>query len=137
MILTDTGPLVAMFDRSDPQHSNAVGALQQFQADDLVTSWPCFTEAMYFLGSAGGYRLQLGLWQMRASSKLALFNLSEDEVDRMMDLMNKYQDLPMDLADASLVAVAEVRGFTQIFTFDSDFRIYRLADGSALEVVPA
>jgi len=54
----------------------------------------------------------------------------------MAALMRKYQDQPMDLADASLVVVAESRSFRRIFTLDSDFHIYRLADGSALQVLP-
>ena len=49
--------------------------------------------------------------------------------------MEKYKDTPMDLADASLVAAAERLGLTRIFTVDSDFYVYRLADGTALEVV--
>ena len=49
--------------------------------------------------------------------------------------MPQYQYLPMDAADASLVAVAESRGFRRLFTIDSDFYIYRLAGGAVLEVV--
>jgi predicted nucleic acid-binding protein len=50
--------------------------------------------------------------------------------------MKKYQDVPMDLADASLMAIAEHREFRRVFTIDRDFRVYRLANGSALEIVP-
>jgi predicted nucleic acid-binding protein len=50
--------------------------------------------------------------------------------------MEKYSDAPMDLADASLVAVAESLSLGRVFTLDSHFRIYRLADGSVLELVP-
>ena len=50
--------------------------------------------------------------------------------------MNKYQDKPMDLADASLVAAAEKLGVSRIFTLDSDFHIYRMSDGSAFKIVP-
>jgi hypothetical protein len=54
----------------------------------------------------------------------------------MAVLMEKYRDTPMDLADASLIAVAESRSLRQVFAIDGDFYVYRLADGSALEVVP-
>jgi len=54
----------------------------------------------------------------------------------MADLMRTYRDLPMDLADASLVAVAEAAGWHQVFSFDGHFRIYRLRDGSSLDVLP-
>jgi predicted nucleic acid-binding protein len=50
--------------------------------------------------------------------------------------MAQYQDKPMDLADASLVALAETVGYTRIFSIDSDFYVYRLVDGTALEVMP-
>ena len=53
----------------------------------------------------------------------------------MAALMAQYRDTPMDLADASLVAVAESRSMRRVFTVDTDFYIYRLVDGSALEVV--
>ena len=52
----------------------------------------------------------------------------------MAELMSKYHDIPMDLADASLVAVVESRNFRTLFTLDSDFFIYRLRDGSAITV---
>lgn len=54
----------------------------------------------------------------------------------MATLMQKYRDRPMDLADASLVVAAERLGLHRVFTLDSDFHIYRLADGSALECIP-
>ena len=57
-------------------------------------------------------------------------------VERMRTLMEQYRDVPMDLADASLVAVAEERGLDTIFTLDSDFRIYRLPRGRSFTVVP-
>jgi hypothetical protein len=50
--------------------------------------------------------------------------------------MEKYQDIPMDLADASLIAVAETLSTKQVFSVDSDFYLYRLADGAALKVIP-
>ena len=50
--------------------------------------------------------------------------------------MEKYRDTPMDLADASLVATAEVLRLKRIFTLDSDFLIYRLNDQAAFEIVP-
>ena len=50
--------------------------------------------------------------------------------------MTQYQDLPMDLADASLVAAAEALSLPRIFTLDGDFRVYRLSDGRPFEIVP-
>ena len=135
MTLADTGPLVAIVNRNDPNHAICVAATKRLPAGPLVTTWPCFTEAMYLAFRAGGFPGQPALWQLRATRRLLLLDLAGAEVDRMADLMGKYRDRPMDLADASLVVAAEYLGMKRLFTLDSDFHIYRLADGSALELV--
>ncbi len=104
-------------------------------AGPLITTWPCFTEAMYLLGEAGGYRYQERLWQLRNTGRLQLLELTPTETDRMAVLMAQYRNIPMDLADASLVVTAESRGVRRLFTIDGDFYIYRLVDGSVLEVI--
>ena len=136
MTLTDTGPLVALINRNDPNHATCINATKQLPSEPLLTTWPCLTEAMYLLHRVRGYQAQAILWQMRTEGKLTLHNVNPDEVDRIAALMNKYQDKPMDLADASLVAAAEKLGVSRIFTLDSDFHIYRLSDGSAFKIVP-
>ena len=67
---------------------------------------------------------------------LRLHTPTRQETTRILRLIEQYQDHPMDLADASLVALAEAEGHTRIFSIDEDFYIYRLADGTALEVLP-
>jgi len=91
---------------------------------------------MYFLDRVGGYPYEAALWQMHASGRLALVDLSPSEVERTVVLMEKYQDAPMDLADASLVALAESHSLRRVFTTDAHFRIYRLPDGSVLDMIP-
>jgi predicted nucleic acid-binding protein len=91
---------------------------------------------MYLVFRSGGYPAQAELWRWRSAGRLRLHDLGSREIDRMAALMEKYRDRPMDLADASLVAAAEHLGVRRIFTLDSDFLIYRLADGSALERIP-
>lgn len=71
-----------------------------------------------------------------SSDALIFHDLSALEIARMQLLMQKYRDTPMDLADASLVALAETLGATRIFTLDSDFFVYRLENGAALEIRP-
>jgi predicted nucleic acid-binding protein len=83
----------------------------------------------------GGYRYQALLWQLWQTQRLLLHDLTFVELERMPVVMEKYQDTPMDLADASLLVVAESLSLRQIFSIDSDFYIYRLADGTALEVL--
>jgi predicted nucleic acid-binding protein len=136
MILIDAGPLVALFDDDDPHHKECVAFLRRIPAETLLSTWVCFTEAMYILGSVGGHRYQDLLWKMQSSQRLVFHDLTDAEADRMAKFMAKYHDTPMDMGDASLVVVAESHSLRRIFTFDSDFRIYRLADGSALEIIP-
>ncbi len=134
-MLADTGPLIALLDDDDKHHASCLAVLQSLPNAPLWTTWPCFTEGLYLLDNLGGYRYQERLWRMRQEGRLILLDITEAEADRMDALMKLYQNVPMDLADASLVAIAESRGIRRLFTIDSDFYIYRLADGSVLEVV--
>ena len=102
----------------------------------MVTTWPCYTEAMYFLGKSIGFPGQKALWRLRSSGLLILKETTEEEADQMEALMEKYRDAPMDLADASLMIAAQTLGLSRVFTLDRHFYACRLADGSALEVVP-
>lgn len=135
MTLTDTGPLVALIDADDDQHARCLIIASKLPAEPLLTTWPCYTEAMYLLGEAGGFLYQERLWNMLDSEKLNLLEFTTSETDRMKQLMRKYKDRPMDLADASLIAIAERRGLSKIFTIDGDFHFYRLKDGSVLEIL--
>ena len=135
MILTDAGPLVALIDRGEADHARCVSALAQI-ALPLVTTWPALTEAMYLLGEAAAWAGQEALWRLLARDDLQVAEISPAARTRMRALMDKYRDLPMDLADASLVAVAEERGLSRVFTLDSDFRVYRLARGRSFTIIP-
>ena len=136
MTLTDTGPLVALLHRRDAKHELCHAATRSLPDGPLITTWPCFTEAMHLLGRAGGHRFREALWHFRALGPVELEDLSVADADRAAALMKKYADAPMDLADATLIAVAERRGLRRIFTLDKHFHIYRTADGSALEMIP-
>jgi predicted nucleic acid-binding protein len=85
---------------------------------------------------AGGFPVQAVLWRWRTTRRLFLHDLTAAEVDRMVGLMEQYRDRPMDLADASIIAAAEHVSMRRLFALDRDFYMYRLADGSALELVP-
>jgi predicted nucleic acid-binding protein len=102
----------------------------------MLTTWPVLTEAMYLLGDAGGWPAQRVLWQMRERRALEVADLEFAAVERARSLMEKYRDTPMDLADATLVALAETRGIKRVFTLDSDFAVYRYRGREAFELVP-
>ena len=135
MTLTDTGPLVAIVNVGEVTHVRCNTLLSQLRAP-LLTTWPCMTEAMYLLGKAGGYPFQIALWRLRTSGVLIVHELSLQEADRMQILMDQYRDAPMDLADASLVAVAETLSLQTVITIDRHFYAYRIGDKQAFQVVP-
>ena len=121
-MLVDAGPLVALLDQADPEHEECVATLKTLR-DPLITVWPAFAEAMYLLGRS--WRGQKALWSRLETEALALAPLDETDAPRMRELMEKYRDLPMDLADAALVRVAERESLTEIFTLDrKHFSIY-------------
>ena len=122
-VLVDAGPLVAILDRADAAHEECVDTLAGIRGS-LVTVWPAFTEAMYLL--AGSWRAQRALWSRLEIGALSLAQLDESDAPRMRELMEKYRALPMDLADAALVRVAERESLTDIFTLDRRrFSVYR------------
>ena len=122
-VLVDTGPLVALLDRSDPDHVACQKTLSSLN-DSLVTVWPVVTEAMYMLRAY--WQAQEALWEMIEMGAVEILPLGIDDLPRMKELMRKYRDLPMDLADAALVRAAERERLRRIFTLDRrDFQIYR------------
>src|ERR1017187_6601880 len=110
MTLTDAGPLVALLNRQDRHHARCKKALASLSVGPLITTWPCFTEAMYLLFQGGGYKAQYALWEMYQFQRLGFHQSEPNEIERMITVMEKYQDTPMDLADASLVVTAETLG---------------------------
>ncbi len=134
-VLVDAGPLVALLDGADAHHAACVDALQAIR-DPLVTVWPALTEAMYLLGFSS--RAQDALWEMVEGEALALAALDRHDASRMQALMRKYRDLPMDLADAALVRIAEREKLQHIFTLDrKHFRVYRPAGVGRFSILPA
>jgi len=126
---------VALLDQADPEHDACVATLKTLR-DPLVTVWPAFTEAMYLLGRS--WRAQKALWSRLETEALALAPLDETDAPRMRELMDKFRNLPMDLADAALVRVAERESLSEVFTLDrTHFSIYRPGRRRRFSIVPA
>lgn len=133
-VLVDAGPLIALLDRSDPDHQKCREALKEVK-DPLFTVWPALTEAMYLLHFS--WKAQSALWEMVETEILKLFLLDHQDAARMKELMRKYQDLPMDLADAALVRVAERENVRKVFTLDRrDFQLYRPMERWKFSIIP-
>ena len=134
-VLVDTGPLVALLDRSDPYHLTCQETLSSLD-DSLVTVWPVVTEAMYMLRAY--WQAQDALWEMIGAGAVEIIPLGIEDLPRMRELMRKYRDQPMDLADAALVRVAERERLRRIFTLDRrDFQIYRPSRIGRFAVLPS
>ena len=127
MILVDTGPLVALFDPVDTDHKRCVNLLKQIE-EPMCTTIPVLTEAFHLLspGSVGSQRLM----DFVAAQGLNMWYLDDNTLMRAFELMVQYADHPMDLADASLVVLAETLKSRTVFTIDrSDFSTYRIKRG--------
>lgn len=132
-VLVDAGPLVAWLDRRDRNHARSVEALRGV-LDPLVTVWPVLVEAMDLLET---WTEQAALWALVEAGPIRLAPLDDDDVPRLRELMAKYRDLPMDLADAALVHVAERDGYRRILTIDRrDFEVYRVAGRERFTILP-
>jgi predicted nucleic acid-binding protein len=134
--LCDTGPLVALVDHDDLHHARCVAALQSLPAQPLLTTWPCFTEAMYLLWRASGLPAQEELWGYLADGLVIVHRPEATEWERIRVLMQQYQGAPMDLADASLVVAAERLQLRRIFTLDRHFYAYRIDGTHPFDVIP-
>jgi predicted nucleic acid-binding protein len=132
-VLVDASALIAILDESDAGHAPAVEALAAIR-DPLHTVWPALTEAMHLLGETP--RSQEALCEMVEDGAVGLLALDRSDMGRMKELMRQYRDVPMDVADAALVRVAERDGLRRILTFDKHFRAYRLPRRGHFVVIP-
>ena len=135
MILVDTGPLVALIHADDEHHEVCKQTFSSI-GEPLGTVWPVLTEAMYLLSFT--LTGQIALWEMIESGAVELLSLGTEDIARMKELMRKYRDLPMDLADAALVRVAERERLLRVFTVDRrDFQIYRPSRIGRFTILPS
>ena len=135
MILVDAGPLIALVHEDDNEHRRCREAFEAMN-ESLGTVWPAIAEAMHLLSFS--WQAQEALWEMIEAGAVEMLPLTVDDLPRMKELMRKYRDLPMDLADAALVRVAEREKVRRIFTLDRrDFQIYRPARIGRFAIVPS
>ncbi|MGD9562605.1 MAG: type II toxin-antitoxin system VapC family toxin [Pyrinomonadaceae bacterium] len=135
MILVDANALISICDKGQANHAQFARFIEQSNAD-LVTTLPCLTEAMYFMGKYAGWRGQEILWLFISNYSLMVHPLDSADLNRMRSLMKKYFDVPMDFADASLVRTAESIETSRILTSDSDFGVYRINGRKHFEIIP-
>jgi uncharacterized protein len=125
MILADTGFWLALANRADAHHVRAKAALARHRGP-YTTTWPVMTETCHLLASRLGTDAELAFVRSAALGAFEIFALERLHLPRVEVLMAKYRELPMDLADASLVILAEESGCGDILSTDArDFGAYR------------
>lgn len=125
LLVVDSGPFVAWLNARDKHHARAV-AFFKVRRERLVTTWPVITEVCHLAPQPA--RAVFLRWI--AAGGTSVFHLPDEQSSVLADLMDQYNDLPMDLADASLVWLSRNLGTLLIATMDrTDFSVYRGAGG--------
>ena len=128
-IIVDAGPLIALFDKDDKYHNSVIKFLKTFDGQ-LITSWPVITEVTHLLSFNVNVQIDFLEWLKREA--VAIVNLENIHLERIIQLSKKYSDVPMDLADSSLIVIAELTNITDIITIDSDYYIYKTKNKKSL-----
>jgi len=133
-LILDTGPFVALIDRSETLHLDCVQALESWTGPILTTE-AVLTETLHLLGPGWAPRSACLEFVLRGAVLLAPASL--ESLRRVAILMEQYADLPMDYADATLVALAEEADTDRVFTLDRrDFSVYRLHGTRPFRLLP-
>ena len=122
-ILIDAGPLIALFDSSE-RHHKGVQAFLKAHPYRYVSTLAVFTEVSHMLDFSAKAQHDFYEWVMYKG--VIISDIHQNDMPRLLELTEKYADLPMDFADATLVITAEKTSIREIISLDRDFDIYRL-----------
>jgi predicted nucleic acid-binding protein len=121
--IIDSGPIIALFDRSDKFHNKVLDFLKTYKGK-LVTSWAVITEVSHMLDF--NLQVQIDFLKWCEVGGIEVYDISQTEISNIRIMMEKYIDVPMDLADATLMYIANKENIKNIVSIDnSDFDIYR------------
>ncbi|MBA2368618.1 MAG: PIN domain-containing protein [Candidatus Protochlamydia sp.] len=125
-IIIDTGFLVALHTKKDKYYKKAVEVWEQIKHRKWITTWPVIVESCHFFIQKGNTQAVLLLFNILEIDLLELFPINKHDLSSIKTMMLKYKDLPMDLADASLVLLANNLNYGDIVSTDQrDFKTYR------------
>ncbi|NBC03712.1 MAG: PIN domain-containing protein [Bacteroidetes bacterium] len=126
--LIDAGPVIALFDNSDQYHVKVLNFLREYEGR-LISTWSVLTEVSYMLDF--NTKTQLDFLDWVRNGGIEIHNLEQWQLGGIREKMEKYSNLPADLADTTLLEVAESRDIENIITIDRDFSVYRLKNGNS------
>ncbi|MBI4690710.1 MAG: PIN domain-containing protein [Nitrospirae bacterium] len=133
-LLLDTGAFVALLDKSEDSYERCVDFFRSFKGE-IFTTEPVLTETLYLLGPS--IIAEKNCIDFILKGGAALVPQSAASLSRAITLMEKYKDIPMDFADATLVAFAEDADINEIFTLDlRGFNAYRIHGKRTFEIWP-
>ncbi len=133
-LLLDTGAFVALVDRSETRHADCVAVLENWSGA-IVTTEAVLTETLYLVGPS--WQAQETCLEFFLRGAFLLVPSSRQSLRRVAALMEKYRDVPMDFADATLVALGEELETDQVFTLDQrGFSVYRLHGRKPFHIFP-
>ena len=134
IVLLDTGPWVALLDKSENRHNECSAWLKNFEGDILSTE-AVLTEVLYLLDFS--LKAKQGALEFVLTGAVTLVPSSMESLEAVKELLTKYQDLPMDFADATLVELANELNVGHIVTFDQkDFSVYRFGKNKSFTILP-
>lgn len=128
-IIIDTSFFISIFNRSDSNHQKAKSELANLN-QSLITTTPVITETCHLLLKQTNFDFQMKFLRSHKAGAFKIYELIPDDLLRMIELMEKYSDVSMDFADASLIILAERLNHGEILTFDSDFEFYKWGKSS-------
>ncbi len=133
-LLLDTGAFVALIDRSEVRHADCVTVLEKWSGP-IVTTEAVLTETLYLVGPS--WNAQQICLEFFLRGAFLLIPSSRQSLQRVAALMKKYHDVPMDFADATLVALGEDLPTNRVFTLDRrGFSVYRLPGKKTFHILP-
>jgi predicted nucleic acid-binding protein len=133
-LLLDTGAFVALIDRDEKFHAPCVAALEQWTGP-VVTTEAVLTETLYLVGP--DWRAQKVCLEFILRGVFQVVPASIPSLQRVAALMERYRNVPMDFADATLVALAEELETDMVFTLDRrGFTTYRMNRNHAFHIIP-
>jgi predicted nucleic acid-binding protein len=132
-VLLDTGVIVALLDRSERLHEACAEAVQEIEAP-LITCEAVIAESCYLLRNLAG-AAEAVVENMAAGIFQVPFQLSR-EAAGVKQILRKYRDRKIDLADACLIRLADEFGTADILTLDGDFAIYRWGRNKTFRMLP-
>ncbi len=136
MLICDTGPLYAVLNRKDQEHSRCLTLLETYPGP-LIVPGPVLTEVCWLLESRVGPEAEAQFLQSIVTGELILEALTTEDVARMIDLVRTYADFPLGAADASVIAVAERLNAREIATLDRrHFHAVKPKHPSAFTLLP-